>query len=578
MRDLIPKNLPNGKELVDEGKQIGKTVQLGPNGFDQNRDQSFFDWFLTEQFSDNIILFPQLGLKTLDEQVEGIKKLYDESQKRGLNISSMFVTASLLNALPFNAREHVPSGTSYVYSGVEDYKRVALAAPLMVIFGDFCIGSPNSVENTINSLAAGTIGVGTMSQFSWRYPYWNDEVSQIAETVKAMGIVAAKRDDMISVGSYIGDGIPSSFIDHASMVGYTLVEKYVADKLCGALYTMGMGGLMNNVVSKCATWLAIHEAGKGEDGMSITGHYEGNTIDVTGDFAYNYGLVATDFLPFAILERKYKTGALYTPKPVTESMRVPTVEEVIDVSAACRGAMKRVEDFEAANLFDDTEIISLRDKLITGGKQFFENVINGLEDLGIDIEDPAQILMALKRLGAKELEERFHSGEGNASQYRGFKPVTLTGKQKKYNELIDKFIDEINEKNLAGNAKDKSIVIASADTHEFAVYIMTEVLSKIGARVIDGGVDRDPDYLLELADKENAPFIAISLHNGQCVDWAKKFAETAAGRHQEVRLFAGGVLNTMAESSSEPVDARKILEEIGITPCKDIVELVKYLA
>ncbi len=578
MKNLIPDNLPDGMELVEEGRQIGQTFQIGQNGFDLNRDTSFFEWYLTEQFSDNIIFFPQLGLKTLDEQVEGIKKLHEEFQKREIDIGMMFVTASLLNGLPFNARESVPSGTSYVYSGLEDYEKISKAAPLLVAFGDYAVGSPNSVENVTNALNAGCPGAGTLSQFSWRFPYWDDDTTQIIETVKSMGIIAAKRDEMIELSSYLGDGIPSSFIDHASMVGYTLVEQYVANKLCGATYRMGMGGLMNNIVSKCATWLAINEAGKLDDDSSVIGHFEGNTIDVTKDTAYNYGLVVGDFIPFAILERKYKTGAVYTPKPVTEALRVPTVEEVVDATAACHGALKRVEEMEASSLFDDSKILELKDKLVVKGKQFFENTINGLSDLGINIEDPAQILMALKRLGAAELEERFGSGERDSSHFRGFVPTTMTEKQKLYNEMIESALTTINDENLANNVKGKAIVVGSGDTHEFAVYVMTNVLIRIGARVIEGGTERDPEYLLDLAERENASSIAISLHNGQCVDWVKTFIERKELRNQEVRLFVGGVLNTMVDSSSEPIDASGILQEIGVLPCDDVVELVRNLS
>lgn len=576
--ELIPKDFPDGKELVEEGKKLAATIEIGQNGFDLYRDGSFLEWFLNEQFSDNIIFFPQLGLKTLDEQVEGIKSLHIEFKKRDIDIGMMFVTASLLNGLPFDARERVPSGTSYVYNGVEDYKKVATAAPILVAFGDYAVGSPNSVENVVNALTAGCPALGTLSQFSWRFPYWDDDVTQIVETVKSMGIVAGKREEMVEMSSYLGDGIPSAFIDHASMVGYTLVEQYVAEKLCGAAYSMGMGGLMNNIISKCATWLAINEAGKLDEESSVIGHFEGNTIDVTEDTAFNYGLVVSDFILFAILERKYKTGAVYTPKPVTEAIRVPTVTEVVDATAACHGALKRIKEIEDANTFDDTAILELKDTLVKGGGQFFDNTMNGLSELGVDIEDPAQILFALKKLGASGLEQRFSSGKKDTSRHWGFVPIHITDKQKRYDELVENYLQDIKNQRLGDHLKGKSIIVASGDSHEFAVYVIKNVLDRLGVKIINGGKERDPEYLLHLAEELRIENIAISLHNGQCVDWVKTFIEQAETRKQTIRLFVGGVLNTMLDSSSEPVDAVSILKEYNAIPCKNVVELVRKLS
>ncbi len=52
----------------------------------------------------------------------------------------------------------------------------------------------------------------------------------------------------------------------------------------------------------------------------------------------------------------------------------------------------------------------------------------------------------------------------------------------------------------------------------------------------------------------------------------------AARRGQETEVFMGGVLNTMEESSAEPVDASDKLMELGITPCEDPVDFARKMA
>jgi len=53
--------------------------------------------------------------------------------------------------------------------------------------------------------------------------------------------------------------------------------------------------------------------------------------------------------------------------------------------------------------------------------------------------------------------------------------------------------------------------------------------------------------------------------------------EEAKKRNQELKLFMGGVLNTMVEWSSEPVDATDKLIELGITPCLDLMDLARIM-
>ena len=49
--------------------------------------------------------------------------------------------------------------------------------------------------------------------------------------VKALGLMAAKRDDDAMTQSYLEDGYPAQFKDYCSYIGWTLFERYLVDKV-----------------------------------------------------------------------------------------------------------------------------------------------------------------------------------------------------------------------------------------------------------------------------------------------------------------------------------------------------------
>ncbi|MBW2370015.1 MAG: hypothetical protein JRH15_19255 [Deltaproteobacteria bacterium] len=576
MTNLIPEKMLNGPELVKKGIKIGKTIELGSNRFETERKTSFLDWYITETVEGRMKFNPQIGLKTLDETAQACRWLHDEAGKRGIDLGLFLVTSNWLMALPPEVREKAPKGTSFMFDSPEDFKKLSHASPLMAAVGDHIIAGPNSVRNTINCLEGGITALGTVSQFSWRYPYWDDEVAQMAEIVKAMGIVAANADKGATISTYIGDGIPGTFADYANLVGYVLLEQYITQTLCGAPYFVGMGGLMSHLPNKFATMLAIDEIGR-IDGMPVMGHVEGNTVEVTQDLGFNYGLQVADFMVYALIERKYKTGSVYTAKPVTEAIQVPTVKEVLDIMLACHATMERVKEIEEAGLFDDTGILDIKAVLVREGRKFYENVMNGLPDLGVDTKDPLQMLLGLRRLGAVKLEEMFHPGKKDASRFQGIVPFAETDLIRRCRKMADQHVETMSSRGLDKTVQDKTIILGSADTHEFALWTIDKVLKGVGARVINGGVDMDPESFLDLARKEQTAYMAVSVHNGQCMGWGSRLMAEAKKRNQEIKPFMGGVLNTVVGASPEPVDAKDMLKELGITPCTDVIDLAEKI-
>ena len=79
--------------------------------------------------------------------------------------------------------------------------------------GDFMIGFPASVENTVHALKAGVTTIGNLSQFfAHEVPDADRQsASTTVETVKAISIMGAMKNKGTLVHSYLEDGFPCTF-------------------------------------------------------------------------------------------------------------------------------------------------------------------------------------------------------------------------------------------------------------------------------------------------------------------------------------------------------------------------------
>jgi len=574
MSELIPKGIPKGKEIVQEGRNLGKTIELGRSAFCREKNircEGDYKQMCAEK--GHITWQMIMGLSSVDEQVEALKYLYEWGKKTGVVIDRCTMIVNMRMGLPEEMWDKAPKGTSFMLESLDDYVRITQAAPIQPTFGDFHIGSPASVRNVTNALRAGAGYIGTLSQYSWDYPYWKDDVAQVVEVVKAIGIMAEKRKDNIIVYSYESDGMPSQFMDWASVIGYVRLEKYIVDELCGANYAIGYGGLTGNIPVKIANWLALYDVLKADH--NVISFIYGNTIDVTEDASSNYAIVTAEVIPFVITEQIYKTGASLLLVPAQEMVRVPTKEEIAEVFKVARVAQARAKDYE--KMLDFSYVNEMRSLLADKGNQFFMNIKKGLPELGVDIADPVQVLLSVRRLGAAKLEELFHPGERDSSLPRCISPFIPTELMTMSINLKDETLKRIYSMQLADVVRGKKITVGSTDTHEFGLYVISSVLEALAARVINGGVDLDAEEILDLASEAATPYIVISTHNGLCLDYGRHLMELVKQRNQKVKVFMGGRLDGIVEGGTEPIDVSDRLIELGINPCNDVCDLIKEI-
>ena len=570
-------DLPSGAALVEAGLAIGAETPAGRCAFCRSRGvRSEVEWKRSRMAAGELEWSMIMGLASLEEQIEGLRFLHEFGERTGVVIDRGLVIPNWLTGLPPRLREQAPKSTSFVLGGIEDHVALAEAAPIMPCFNDFHIGSPAAVENTVAAIAAGGTYTGVLAQYSWTLPYIESDVEAVAETIKAIAVVAQKWSDEVVVDSYLDDGLPAEFADNISVIGYALLERYVVEELCGARYATGFGQLTSHIPTKIALWLALYEVLRAEH--PPLSYLYGNTIDASDTLVTgNYGISAAEIVAFAATEKRYRTGVALLPNPITEKLQVPTVQEIADIHASARSAAAKGAEFES--FIDFTAIEELRDLLAEQGRRFFRNALEGLPRFGVDVRDPLQMLLAIRRLGAQRLEQLFHPGARDATRPGGIVPVSQTEFTRRSAELVADEVTRIRARGIADAVRGRRLIVGSSDTHVFGKFVVVSVLRELGAEVLDAGVDRNPEDLAALlAQAGDGTALAISTHNGQCVRYAERLMELLNERSARPTVFVGGKLNSIEDGDSEPRDATDLLRRAGVVPCARVEDLVGHLA
>lgn len=575
LKELKPDQHQDGRELLKEGIAIGNSFQAGRSRFIRESSyDSFLDYKKDCTANGRMFFNMLLGLATLEEQIEAIKMVSEFAKKTGLTVDAVQMIPSGLVALPTEYREKAPSTTSYVIDGYDEYKAQVEAAPIEVTFNDYHLSSPDCLETTIYAVKAGSSVIGEFSQFLWDYPGFEDDEKRFNDMVKALGIMASKKDEKFMVKTYLDDGFAGYFIDCTSYVGYALLEHYICTKLCGARYVIAYGGLLSENETRMGIALALHELLSTEDQPAL--YYINSSTNLQWDHEIhgNYGVSVQELLFAMLIEKKYKIGLGVNPVSITEKIKVPTLTELLDILSAG----KRAEEMAGQWLphMDFSRMEEMRNVMAEQGKKFFENVMEGFKAAGIDTDDPLEMILTLKKFNPIKFEQTFHptSFDSENGEVEPFYPTEM-GRQtiRMKNEIIERLKDD----GLKGSLSGKKIVVASGDAHAYGLILVENVLTEMGAAVVNGGVDMDAADMIDLADEEGTAFIGISCHNGQALDYGRQLVELAKEREKTYFIFMGGKLNAILPGNSEPVEIDDLLEEMGIHADNDIEKTVKLI-
>ena len=405
---------------------------------------------------------------------DGIRKIYEFGERTGMEIAGVQSIPAQIVGLPHEYWDGFPKQTSYEMRTPEDWLRHNQTAPVQVAWQDFHLASPAALETTENALRAGTDRLGCFSTLIWDYTGYHDEVKRFSDMVRSIGVVASKKELDIDVVTYPEDGLPGYFLDIVSWVGYTLVEYYITTTLCGANFAVSYGGLLTEVVPRMAFALAIHRLLSTEEHCALV-YFNGGTIDqIETDVNANFGTGVQEMFIETLFNLKYQTPIIISPVAVTERLRTPSLEELLDITAA--GIRCETKAQEWAGMMDWSPVEALAEVLEREGRKFFENVMTTFRDAGVDTEDPLQMIMMLKRFNPVRFEQAFHPSSFDGGAFQAFCPSQL-GRQTL--ALRDEIVSELRARQT--DLRGRRVVCASADGHSYGLMLIGGVYGALGA-------------------------------------------------------------------------------------------------
>lgn len=516
------------------------------------------------------MLHAHIGLDSWEETKRALLYLQDEMSKRGLEIDRFGLCLDRVMGYPPEMRDSVMRETGPQLRSLDDWMEVGQVVPIQPHAGDFMIGFPASMINTENALRAGITTIGNLSQyFVHGLPAWTDEVTTTVETAKALVVMGKLRDKGTLVHSYLDDGFGALFNDYADVVGWAYLERYIVEDLFGAKLAHCFGGVTADPVMRAA-WVMIIREIHGEDCLGSM--WYGDTISFSEDFDRNLGLNAEYLLWDMVAQLVCPTGHAMVPLPVTEAVRIPSAQEILQVHVLAR----RVEESarRLAPHLDLTQAEAIRDRLIDSGRGVFERALSGLQAQGVDIQNPLEMLFVLKKLGAERFEREYGAGTPDPTWPRGRKPVQLTDMFARTYQRSQAIVQNLPQAKERAKVK---VVLASTDVHEHALFIIRRALDAMGLIPIVAGPEKHPADIVKAAFNQAADAIVVGTYNGMALEVGKALRRELDKLGLAIPVFMGGKLNQVVEGQALPVDVANEIAALGLIPCRTIQELLDKL-
>ncbi len=564
---------PGIDSIRAEAARLGRGIEIGRTAFfDEMGVSSELEYKRQAVKDGRIMAHAHIGMSSWQATADALKKLYAEARKRGVLVDRYGLCLDRRMGLPAQLRGRVPAETGPTLNTPEDWRAVARLVPIQPHMGDFMIGFPASVENTMMALQAGVTTIGNLSQyFSMQAPLWRDQVATAAETVKALAVLGSLREKGVMLHSYLEDGLGALFYDCATVAGWAMLERYLAEELLGAKLTHCNGGLTSDPLKRAGWIFALDRIHSGD---CVGSMFYGDTISFSEDFEWNRGMVAEYMLWDAMAQVVCPTGHALHPLPVTEAVRVPSGEEIIDAHIFARRVIETAQ--RMAPQVDFSGARDFADQIVEGGNTVCRKALDGLREAGVDTANPLEMLYVLKRLGAAAFEDMFGAGKPGEGFPRGRMPVAATDVFEHTRVKKDRILEEISP-GLPGMAEGKTFVLASTDVHEHALFLLHQLLQEAGARIINLGPEMNTGQIAT-AVKDHAPDgLVISTHNGMALEYACKLKRDLERMDCPVPVFIGGRLNQKYEDRDMPVDVEEEIRELGFHPCREVKEIFSYL-
>ncbi|ATW28317.1 methylmalonyl-CoA mutase [Candidatus Formimonas warabiya] len=551
------KNLPDMREIFGEVEKIAAETTIGTTLFFQEHGVKTEAEYKRKAMAEGkISKHSHMGWNSWNETAKNVAYIYHELKKRGSYLTRAGFIFDWVMGVPEEYRSRMPAGTGLILKTPEEWKALGQIVPVQPHLSDHMIGAPNALENARLGLEAGVTSIGNVSHyFTYEYPGVELERERTVSTLKAFALMG-KFDGTI-VHSNLDDGFGNQFHDLANLTGWAMMERYLVEDLLGASMTFCYGNLFSDPMGRIIFNMTMEALNKkGTPGTMIFG----NTIDYGLDFHRNYGALSSFSLADAICQRHKPTGHAVASVPVTEASRIPTPEEIIEGHLCVDMMIEKSLCFEPFINWEKVE--SEKNILIACGRIFFERMMNGLEDLGVDITHPGEIFAALKFIGPEQLETYFGVGQRDKMAMRAKVPVRPTDMIKIISQKREKVFEKTPD--ISGSLDGMKVIVGSTDIHDYGKEIVKTIALKAGATVFDLGTYVTPEEIIETVIETESRAILISTYNGIALSYAKELVAGLEKEKLDAKLILGGLINENQAGSSLAVDVTDAVRALGV--------------
>lgn len=572
---ILPEpGLPSGAALLAEGATAAGDWTVGPCAFlTEHAVPSEAQYKISAMAEGRIMRHAQIGFRDPEKNRRAYVEVFEQCARQDVRIDRYGLCLDWAMGYPLDLRRDGARGTGVMLDGPEAFAHLTQAAPVAPHFGDFMLGFPGAFDNTKWALAAGATAIGNLGQwFTFRLPGWDDDIASAISTVKALGLMAAQPVEIL-VHSNLDDGFAATFSDLASALGAALIERYIVEDLAGCHIAHCYGHHFTDGHGRLAFQLALAATGETPGTMIY-----GNTTSYRGTPAANYASLAA-YLEIDIAgQRLQPTGHAINPVPVSENERIPDIDEIVEAQLFADRLIELTQDRSAP--VDLERVRADASALSIGAENFRDRVLAGLSQLGVDTYDALEMLLALRRLGARRLERLYGAGEVEPSAPAGFKPLVPSPVYGEIARLAEIRLDRVgaNDRALIA-AAGLTALTATTDVHEHGKTLLDTVFATLGVAVYDGGISVDADDLAAMAASHDADLICISTYNGIALSFVDDLKAELNALGVDIPVLVGGRLNQIPDSSntSLPVDVATELAATGAHVCRDVDDAIPVL-
>ncbi|NCE98698.1 cobalamin B12-binding domain-containing protein [Emergencia sp. 1XD21-10] len=569
------KELPDMKTIRSDAKKIASKITIGETLFMKEYGvKSEVEYKLKMMEAGKIMKHSVIGWNSWDVTEDGIRAVYNGLKEAGSGIDRLGICCDWIMGVPEQYRDRFQASGSLILNTPEEWSRLGQVVPVHPHLGDHMIGSLNGVENVTNALNAGVTSIGNLAQyFTYEYPSLEMEDYRTEDYIKAMAIMGEFKDQGVCMHCNLDDGYGAQFHDVANLLGWAKLERYVAEDLMGGRLAHCYGNLFSDSFLRIVFNRALSMINKyGTPGTFVNG----NTIDYGFCLPRNYAALCAYALPDVSCQLMYPSGYAVAPVPFTEAIRIPEPKEIIEAQLTMDMVIEKAPYY--ARYINWEKVNADAEKLVVGANQFFERVMNALDDLGVDINHGGEIVSVLKAIGPEQLEIAFGAGRKDKEAMRTRVPVMPTSIVQTINKIQD---EALAKQNFAGDGplSGVAVVVGSTDVHEFGKEVIRNYLRKAGAKVFDLGVSVSIGEIADTLVETGSKVLCMSTYNGMAYSFAKDLMEELKRTGMEdTHMLMGGRLNEAMDGSDVPIDVTDKLTAMGVNADNNLDTIVETIA